>query len=57
MTHPAVQAYYEAEKAANATPVGADCKAILIAVAESHGIDAKELRGMILDETIPMGAG
>lgn len=57
MTHPAVQAYFEAEKAANATPCGADCKAILTTVAESHGIDPKELRSMILDETIPMGAG
>lgn len=57
MTHPAVQAYLEAEAAANRAIGGANHKVILARVAEGHGMSIQELRSLVLDETVPSGAG
>ena len=53
--HPAVKEYLAREKSAHATPQGADCKAILTAVAGEHDLTFSELRSMVLDATV-MGA-
>lgn len=55
--HPAVTTYLEREKADNATPQGADHKAILADVAQEHGMHAATLRNLVLDATNHMGAG
>ena len=50
--HPALTAYLEREKAATATPQGADHKAILADVAQEHGMGATDLRDLIKKHTV-----
>lgn len=50
--HPALTAYLEREKAAQATPQGADCRKLSDDVAQEYGIDALKLRTMIIDHTV-----
>ena len=44
--------YIAREKAANATPQGADCRAILTALAKEHGWTYEAARDAVIDHTI-----
>lgn len=44
--------YLRREREANATPQGADHRAILAALADENGLSYAEARGIILDHTI-----
>ena len=49
--------YIEREAAAHKTQRGADCKAILQAVADKHDVDYATARRVILDRTSTLGKG